>query len=101
MRSLSILIVLVVACGGGVGDECRSSEDCSGELGCSGANDGPVCGIPPRQDCSSNADCFDGNVCHAISDPCSATGIGSECGPPCIDGQGCQGSFNCDAGNCV
>lgn len=112
MKAFAITVVaLLVACGGGrggggnggVGDECSTSNDCNDELGCSGPNDGPVCGIPPREGCGSDLDCNPGGSdrCHAIEDPCSADGIGSECRPLCtIDGD-CGGGFRCDAGACV
>lgn len=49
------------------------------------------------QQCAQNSDCPAGEVCHAISDACSASGVGSQCGPPCGT---CNTGFQCSAGAC-
>ncbi len=102
LKHLAAIGIVFAACGGsGSGDdECRSTADCTGELECSGVNDGPVCGIAPLEQCSSDADCGPGN-CHAVFDPCSFDHVGSECGEPCIDGMSCDEGFLCDQGHCI
>ncbi len=91
----AVTIVLTVGCGGGKGDECRANSDCTGDLYCRGPDDPPVCGIGPQQQCSSDAQCF-GTVCHATYDTCSQDGIGSRCGPSCVDSP-CETDFRCNA----
>jgi len=89
------LLALVGALGiADCGLACHSSSGCAGGLVCSGPNDGPVCGIGPKQQCSSSADCPQGEVCNAVFDPCSASGIGSECNVPC---GACGDGFRCNA----
>ena len=112
MRACLLLVLVVAACsgtarsrdGGGNGDvgaPCHGGGDCSADLACAGVNDPQVCGIPPREGCATDADCG-GDRCHAVDDPCSPDGIGSECRPACdlIDGI-CGPGFTCDAGACV
>jgi hypothetical protein len=112
MGRLSILmgVVFLVACGGGVGgggvgengDECRSTSECGDELACAGVNDGPVCGIPPTEECRTDDDCpDDGSLCHAVFDPCSRDFVGSRCQAPCNDSTDCGEGFTCDAGHCA
>ncbi len=107
VRYLAATWLLVAACGGGVGgaggenDECRSTADCDGELECAGVNDGPACGIPPMEQCSSDLDCNGGTVCHATFDACSADQVGSRCAEPCVEDADCGATFECDAGNCI
>jgi len=83
-------------CAGGVGDSCTSSDGCGGELFCRGPDEPNVCGIPPREDCGSSADCGPGSFCHAIYDTCSADEQGSECGPACSAGT-CNPGFRCNS----
>jgi hypothetical protein len=111
MRTCLVLVLVVAACSGtarsrdggddGVGAPCHGGTECAAELDCAGVNDPQVCGIPPREGCASDADCG-ADRCHAIDDPCSPDGIGSECRSPCdvIDGS-CGPGFTCDAGACV
>jgi hypothetical protein len=87
--------LLLLACG--AGGSCRSTDDCFGELECSGPDDGPVCGMPPRQLCATDQDCVE-SVCHAAFDACSVSGLGSECGPPCTDDAPCGPGLRCGAG---
>jgi hypothetical protein len=82
--------------GGGEGDSCRKDDDCNSDLYCFGPNRPNVCGIPPRELCSSDMDCAMGTVCHAIGDSCSPDGIGSECNAPCT-ADSCGPSFRCNA----
>jgi hypothetical protein len=80
------------------GGGCRATSECSGEL-CIGPDD-RVCGIPPREECSSDEECGEG-VCHAVSDSCSPDGVGSTCGPSCAKA-GCEQGFECTAsGRCT
>lgn len=105
MRRGALLVLLgflVAACGdgdgGGSGDACRTHGDCPLDEACAGVNDPQVCGIPPREGCTSDADCG-GERCHVIADPCSPDGFGSECRPACTGA--CGDGFRCDAGACV
>jgi hypothetical protein len=96
--------LVVAACGGGSGGDgevCASIADCEDGLACAGVNDGPVCGIAPREECASDAECFGGSVCQAVLDPCSADGIGSACEQPCNGDADCGETFTCDAGHCI
>jgi hypothetical protein len=81
--------------GGGEGDSCRKDDDCNSDLYCFGPNRPNVCGIPPRELCSFDMDCGIGTFCHAIADPCSPDGIGSECKEPCTP-DSCGPSFRCN-----
>jgi hypothetical protein len=45
--------------------------------------------------CVTASDCASGEVCNAVDDPCSATGIGSTCGPACT--AGCDVGLRCNA----
>jgi hypothetical protein len=85
-----------VACSG-KGGACRVSSDCIGELECSGPNEPPVCGMPPRQECGSDGGCFGGEKCHAMPDLCSSTYVGADCKPPCGGDAECGASFRCNA----
>lgn len=100
-------LILVMVCGMalsatlglvgcGEGSSCRDSSDCSGSLECSGPNDPQVCGIPANEQCSSDTDCDANQRCHAVPDPCSPDGVGSECRPPCEPG-GCLEGYTCGA----
>lgn len=91
------LVLAIVSCGGGDDSSCRSSDECRGTLECAAPNDPQVCGVPANERCSSDADCDPSGRCHAVVDPCSPDGIGSECRPPCSDG-GCGEGFVCGAG---
>ncbi len=95
-RSLNASIFLLVAssCGGFSGSPCHSTTQCLSGLYCIGPDEGPSCGIAPRHDCATNSDCTGGDTCNAISDPCSASGVGSECAPPCTT---CDTGFRCNA----
>ncbi|MEM9188211.1 MAG: hypothetical protein AAGF12_03505 [Myxococcota bacterium] len=88
--------------------ECRESSVCpmpgpGGELmRCGGPNDFRGCGIPPREECQTDADCGRGTRCHAVEDPCSRDGVGSVCRPPCTGAAGeCGPGFECSAGACI
>ncbi|UQA54736.1 Dickkopf N-terminal cysteine-rich domain-containing protein [Polyangium aurulentum] len=87
---------LLAACSAGAGDACRSDDECASDLYCAGPNDPNVCGIPPREGCATDADCFGGAVCHVVGDVCSPDGMGSECGPPC-DASNCGSGLRCNA----
>lgn len=81
----------------GVDDGCSTSAECTVEgEGCFGPNEPQACGIPPAEECVSDAEC-PAAVCHAMVDSCSADGIGSRCGPACTPGS-CGGSLRCGAG---
>jgi hypothetical protein len=90
-------LAVFAGCSGTVGDSCRDESDCRGDLYCRGPDDGPACGIGPREQCASDADCID-SVCHAVADYCSADGIGSECGTPCSE-VACPDGFRCSVGS--
>jgi len=92
---LSCLLLLLSLSCGSEGSECRSSDDCRGELECAGPNDPPACGIPATIQCGGDGDCFE-QRCHAVLDPCSPDGIGTVCGPACVDG-GCGEGLRCGA----
>jgi len=103
--ALSLFGLSMLGCSaflGNEGDQCASHGDCDEALYCAGPDAPQVCGIPPRTECASVSDCATGLACHAISDPCSADGQGSECGIPCTatscqPGFACGGSGNCEA----
>lgn len=77
------------------GGGCREHKDCLSGYYCAGPNDRPGCGVPPREHCADDAACS-GLPCHAIPDPCSPDGIGSECRPPCTAAS-CGPGFRCNA----
>ncbi|WP_106391109.1 hypothetical protein [Enhygromyxa salina] len=89
------LVLLASACAS-EGSACRNSDQCGGSLECAGPNDPQVCGIPANEQCSSDADCDESSRCHAVDDPCSPDGVGSECRQPCTEG-GCGEGFRCAA----
>lgn len=89
---LGAALELLAGCSG-PGGSCRSSRDCRSGLYCAGPNERRGCGIPPRELCTDGSSCS-GQSCHAISDPCSPDGIGSECGPPC-SAASCAPGFRC------
>lgn len=97
--SLTITAALLLGCLGDadVGDSCTARADCADDQYCAGPNDPNVCGIGPREDCASDADCGPDLACHAIYDACSADEQGSECGPSCTPGS-CNQGFRCGAG---
>jgi hypothetical protein len=96
-----LVAVLLSGCGGGgAGGDCHATADCKGDLECAGVNDGPACGIAPREQCADDGTCSGGR-CHAIGDPCSADAIGSECKPACTGDPECGAGFRCNAGACV
>lgn len=97
---LASLLASLLACDANVGDACRAHADCDDELYCKGPSEPQVCGIPPREGCADDSECG-GERCHAIFDPCSPDGQGSECGPPCAGALGCGNGFHCEAGACV
>src|SRR5215468_243870 len=86
--------------GGGEGSTCRSTSDCDSGLGCAGPDDRQPCGIPPRQECASDAAC-QGTRCHAIADTCSPDGVGSECRTACTGDGECGAGFHCSNGACA
>lgn len=100
-----LLIAALSACGcggGGTGSACHADADCAAELACAGPNDRQACGIPPREECTSDADCTGvSGRCHLIGDPCSADGFGSQCRPACTGDAACGVGLRCDAGACV
>ena len=102
---MRLLVLLVLAsCGGsgnGVNSPCASRDDCNEGLGCMGPNDRQACGIPPREECMTDAQCTGGDRCHAINDACSADGVGSECKLACTGDGACGVGFRCDNGACV
>ena len=60
-----------------VGDgTCRMGGDCPPGESCVGPND-VFCGIAPQEGCFDDGECLGGDVCHVISDNCSADGFGS------------------------
>lgn len=83
---------------GGSGGQggCRDSSVCGPAEGCVGPED-INCGIPPQEQCASNADCPGGAVCHSISDSCSPDHVGSQCGAACSQDSEC-GGFACGPG---
>ena len=77
---------------------CHTQGDCLPEHACVGPTVRNVnCGIGPRHECLGDSACPSGEVCHAIDDPCSGGGIGTQCGPPC-SATSCGGNFRCNAG---
>jgi hypothetical protein len=92
-----VLVCLLAACGSGTNsDSCHSQSDCATGYGCSGPDDGPVCGIAPEHGCASDEDCAMGEVCHAIYDSCSVSHVGSKCDAPCT-ATSCDAGFRCNA----
>ena len=89
------LVLVEPACAGDEGSDCRTAADCRGELECAAPDAPQVCGIPGTAQCGDDLECGEGSVCHAIADPCSPDGVGSECRPPCSEG-GCVEGFRCD-----
>jgi len=97
-----LIVLLITACGShGAGSECRESLDCDEGFDCSGPNDGPVCGIAPREGCFNDGTCSNGQRCNAIADTCSRDGVGSECGAACTSDAQCGPDFRCDLGACI
>ena len=103
MTRMLLLVLSITACGnsGGSGSECHESADCAMGLECSGPDDGPVCGIGPREGCVNDANCTGGQRCGAIADTCSQDGVGSECKNACTVAADCGEGFRCDAGACA
>lgn len=105
MRRLSMIGLLLLACGddgsdgGGVGARCNAHADCDQDLACAGPNDHPGCGIPPREQCTDDSTCG-GDRCHVIPDPCSVDGFGTECRSACTGDGNCGAGFRCDNGAC-
>ena len=103
------LLCLFTACSGigsGIGDgtsgsDCREMSDCAQGLSCGGPDEGPVCGIAPREECSTDAACFGGMRCNAIYDACTRDYVGSECSPACTGDAQCGTGFRCQTGACV
>jgi hypothetical protein len=97
-RSLIIaLLTTLFGCSNNtVGDTCSRSADCASGLECAGPDDFVGCGIAPQHQCSTTADCGTGEVCHAIYDSCSDSGVGSHCGPACT-ATSCDAGFRCNA----
>ena len=98
-RPLQILIsglVLALASCGYEGDSCEAHSDCAGDLYCAGPNDPNVCGIPGMEFCVDDQNCDPSLRCHAVPDPCSPDGVGSECRQPCLQ-DGCFPGFQCNA----
>jgi hypothetical protein len=88
--------LILVACSGANGDTCHRNGDCASDLACVGPDEGPACGIPPRQECQNDQSCATGEHCNAIADACSATGVGSMCGAACT-ASSCDPGFRCNA----
>jgi len=84
---------------GGSGGQggCHDSSVCGPSEGCIGPED-INCGIPPQEQCFSNADCPGGDVCHSIPDSCSPDHVGSQCGPACAQDSDCGDGFACGSG---
>jgi hypothetical protein len=97
-RGLLLVCFVVAGCSRGNGDTCRRTSDCASGLACAGPDDGPVCGIPPRRECTNDQSCSPGLRCHAIEDSCSAAGVGSMCDVPCTQAS-CGPGFRCNAGS--
>jgi hypothetical protein len=94
---VTALLIALVACGNGTaGETCSRSSDCASGLECAGPDDFTGCGIAPQRQCSATTDCVAGEVCHAVADSCSDTGIGSRCGPACT-ATDCDAGFRCNA----
>jgi hypothetical protein len=99
IRLVSFACFLALGCAnsGGVGSACHLQSDCQHGLGCVGPDEGPVCGIGPQHGCDSDTDCApSGEVCNAVPDGCSASGVGSMCGPRCT-ATSCGTGFTCSA----
>jgi hypothetical protein len=79
------------------GGTCHANGDCSGGQSCVGPDPGPSCGIPPQHGCTSPTDCGGGEVCSVVLDPCSASGFGSQCQPPCASDMSCGTGLRCNA----
>lgn len=87
----------------GDGAECRSNDECTDPADeCIGPDAPDVCGVPPVEECDSDMDCPMDTVCHALEDPCSLDGVGSECRAPCTSNQDCTADTECnmDDGTC-
>lgn len=83
---------------GGSTGGCRASSECPEGEGCVGPEDS-FCGVPPQEECLSNAECGAGNVCHSMADGCSPDGVGSRCGAPCTQDSECgDAKFVCGPG---
>lgn len=101
-----IIALSVGSLGGcGVGGHCHATSDCRRGLECAGPNEGPSCGIPPRQECEATINCPMGEVCSSTFDACSASGLGSTCAPPCTatscgDGLRCNPAGVCEPVPC-
>ncbi|MEO6772846.1 MAG: hypothetical protein ABI467_07470 [Kofleriaceae bacterium] len=95
---VTALLLALVACSsnGTTGDTCSRSSDCAADLDCAGPNDFTGCGIAPQHQCSASTDCAAGEMCHAIYDACSSSGVGSHCGPACT-ATSCDAGFRCNA----
>jgi hypothetical protein len=102
MPRTAILLALLAGCGGAgaAGSPCNERADCVAGLECSGPDDGPGCGIAPREECTTDTDC-QGGRCDAIEDGCSADDVGSQCNPACTGDAECGPGFACPAGACV
>jgi len=100
MITLAAAMLVPVGCGG-AGSACSSDDDCSGDNYCKGPNEPQVCGIPARTDCANQSGC-PGQACNVGYDTCSATEVGTTCGPPCNNDALCGQGFRCGSeGACV
>jgi hypothetical protein len=88
------LLAVAFSCEGGSGSSCHADGDCASGLFCAGPDGPPSCGIPPQMGCMQTSDCPSSEQCHAVDDPCSASGVGSQCGPPC---GACGEGLRCNA----
>jgi hypothetical protein len=95
-RLLFLACLGLAACGGANGDTCHRESDCANALTCVGPDEGPACGIAPRQDCTNDQGCQSGEHCNAIADACSQTGVGSMCDVACT-ATSCDPGFRCNA----
>lgn len=106
MRLAILCAVLcgLAACGNltsTTGSLCHATTDCAHGKECAGPDEGPVCGIAPREGCPDDTGCFNGQRCNALDDACSHDHVGSECGPACTGDMQCGAGFRCQGGACV
>lgn len=88
--------LLALGCDGQPAGGCSADDECGAGEYCVGPDDPNVCGIPPQEFCANDGDCGPDERCHAVPDPCSPDGVGSECRPACRPGN-CFEGFRCTA----